>query len=111
MGVGKAGIIGETPALQAADLEERAEQVFKRSDAALEILKGLLGTGLNLPLSLEEKAFYALLVLLGRQIRQGQEILTFEMHPFGHELFTTLFVYECRHQVRKCAGLRVTGSL
>jgi hypothetical protein len=110
LNVGKTGVVGETPAFEATDLKERAEQVFKRSDAALEILKGLLSTGLDLPLPLEEKAFYALLALLGWQVRQCKEIFAFEMHAFGHELFPTLFVDERRHEVRKCAGFRVTGG-
>src|SRR5690242_11455332 len=110
MNVWETRVVGETPALEATDLKERAEQVLKGSDAALEVLKGLFSTGLDLPLSVEEKALYAFLALLGWQVRQGEEILAFEMHAFGHELLPTLFVYQRRHQVGKCADFRVTRS-
>ena len=111
MGVGEASVVDEPLGSQPPNLEERTEQVLEGRHSALEVVEGFLRTRLQLPLAIKQESFHPLLRLFRRKKRERNEVLTFEVNTFRHELLAAFVVNEGCHRIGKGPGARVTRSL
>src|SRR4051812_42446397 len=101
MKVRKTSLVGKPLPSEASHLKEGAKEVFERRYPALEVVERLLCPGLELALTVEQKALYTLLCLLWRQVGERDEVLAFEVDSLRHKLLTAFFVDERRNNIRE----------
>src|SRR5258706_6237610 len=81
--------------------EQRLEYILERPDPALEIVHDACGILPPVLHALEHPTFDLFFSHNGGKVGKRKVVIAFEMHPFGHELFTPLIVDDLCNGIRE----------